>query len=974
MQKNAQMPKNMNKASTNEGFNKPSRNDSLSESFFQRLFELSPNPYLVLKVNSPTFTIEAVNNSYLTATRTVRSDIVGRSLFEVFPDNPSDPSATGVSDLHISLDRVIQNKTEDVMGIQKYDIPRRDCEDGFEVKYWTPVNTPVFDETGTVTHILHRVEDVTEFVLMREHSFQEAEKIQAKTERIEAEVLRNSQELKVSNRNLKVANQKLKIRERELEQLNERLQKSDQVKTAFFSNISHEFRTPLTLILGPIEDALYDSAAFPENRERMEIAYRNVLRLLKLVNNLLDFMRIEAGRGQVTYQATDLSRLTAELASMFRSATTKAELTLTIDCPPLPEAIYVDQDMWEKIVLNLISNAFKHTFEGEITVRQSWKHDHVELIVQDTGVGIPNEQLSSIFERFHRVPNARSRTFEGSGIGLALVYELVKLHQGSIDVGSKMNQGTIFRICIPSGKNHLPADQIVVTEDGALSSLKIQPFVEEALWWLPHEARDPAKPIIIDKTAWTKPNGDIVRVLLVDDNADMRNYISRLLEPYCQFKAVSDGKLALQSARQNPPDLILSDIMMPNMDGFTFLSTLRRDTILRTVPVILISARAGEEARIEGLQAGADDYLVKPFNGRELQARVKANLNLELQQARLAAEEAKKESEEKFRLIFNQAAAGIAQTDLSGRFLLVNQRYCDIVGRTFKDLMQLHIQDITHPDDLEVNQSLFEQAVQTGEACKVENRYICPNGSSVWVLNHVSLIMGPTGHSEGMLAVCQDITELKKAQDELKAYAIKLERSNKDLEHFAVIASHDLQEPLRKVMMFSDHLRSVSKALLNEEALDDIERMQRATTRMQALIDDLLELSRVTRRGKPFQRVNLSDVITDILADLHLQNKEAQERIQVGNMMAIDADPGQMRQLLENLISNAMKFHSDSLLSLIQVSAEPFNTIIARLLLRITGLVSKKSIKVKFLRFLADCTVKVLILATGLGFQLFKRL
>ncbi len=241
----------------------------------------------------------------------------------------------------------------------------------------------------------------------------------------------------------------------------EALAELDRAKTVFFSNVSHEFRTPITLLLGPLEDLLKQPGGSPaRNHELIEVAHRNGLRLQKLVNTLLDFSRIEAGRVQAAYQRTDVCSLTADLSSNFRSAVEKAGIKFTIDCPPVGKPVYLDRDMWEKIVLNLLSNAFKFTFAGTISVATKDAGDHLEFSVTDTGTGIPAEELPRIFERFHRVEGSRGRTFEGTGIGLALVSELVKLHGGSITVQSEVDQGTTFLVSIPFGTAHLPADKI----------------------------------------------------------------------------------------------------------------------------------------------------------------------------------------------------------------------------------------------------------------------------------------------------------------------------------------------------------------------------------------------------------------------------------------------------------------------------------------------------------------------------------
>jgi signal transduction histidine kinase len=419
----------------------------------------------------------------------------------------------------------------------------------------------------------------------------------------------------------------------------EALAELDRAKTAFFSNVSHEFRTPLTLMLGPVEDLLVRSHTdlSPAAAGQLEVVSRNGLRLLRLVNTLLDFSRIEAGRVRARYEATDLSAFTVELASVFRAAVERAGLRLVVDCPPLPDPVFVDRDMWEKIVLNLLSNAFKFTFEGEVAVSLRAEGVHAELRVRDTGTGVPPEQVPRLFERFHRVENARGRTHEGSGIGLALVQELVKLHGGSISAESEVGRGTTFTVRVPLGTAHLPADQI---GGGRALDSRVTgagPFVEEALRWLPETggagaaselpSRYEAVPVPVPQGE--HPAGDPrPRVLVADDNADMRQYIVRLLGERHRVEAVPDGEAALSAARERPPDLVLTDVMMPRRDGFGLLQALRADPATRETPVIMLSARAGEESRVEGMEAGADDYLIKPFSARELLARVGAHLQM----------------------------------------------------------------------------------------------------------------------------------------------------------------------------------------------------------------------------------------------------------------------------------------------------------------------------------------------------------
>ncbi len=456
----------------------------------------------------------------------------------------------------------------------------------------------------------------------------------------------------------------------------EALAEIDRAKTLFFTNVSHEFRTPLTLMLSPLEELsiTLDQRLQPDEREQLNLVQRNGLRLQKLVNTLLDFSRIEAGRIQAVYEPTDLATYTTELASAFRSLIEQAGMSLIVDCPPLPEAIYVDRQMWEKIVLNLLSNAFKFTLNGSIAVKMTWEKSQVKLSIVDTGVGISPADLPNLFKRFHRVENSQGRSFEGSGIGLSLVQELVKLHGGTIDVTSVVGQGSCFTVSIPTGFSHLPKEQIGATRTMSSTALGVMSYVEEAQRWLPEESSE-FSILSFELEENSESNNEAnnsklffnsklktqnSKLLLADDNADMRDYIQRLLSSTYTVETVADGMAALSYVQKNPPDLVLSDVMMPKMDGFELLRQLRSEAKTKEIPIILLSARAGEEARIEGLEAGADDYLIKPFSARELLARIEATLKLsklrqealqQEQKLRTASEIAQQRAEAAFRRI-----------------------------------------------------------------------------------------------------------------------------------------------------------------------------------------------------------------------------------------------------------------------------------------------------------------------------------
>jgi PAS domain S-box-containing protein len=415
----------------------------------------------------------------------------------------------------------------------------------------------------------------------------------------------------------------------------EALAEIDRAKTVFFSNVSHEFRTPLTLILGPTEEML--SGALGETTElqraHLSTLRANAVRLQKLVNTLLDFARVEAGRIEANYEPVDLGLVTRELASTFCSAVHRAGVLFVVNCPSLDETVYVDRDMWEKIVFNLASNALKFTIKGAIEVSVRSADSTVVFAVRDTGVGIPEAELPRLFERFHRVQSAGARTQEGSGIGLALVQELVKLHGGTLQVESELGKGTTFTVFMPKGSAHLPKDRLGASRHLSSTALGAAPFIEEALRWLPDDDQRQTAPRLIAASDVTSTpissSPGTERIVIADDNLDMRNYLRRLLELHWNVETVENGSQALAAAAEHPPpDLIIADVMMPGLNGFELLQELRADVRIQTIPVILLSAHAGEEAYIEGMNAGADDYIVKPFGARELLARVKARLEI----------------------------------------------------------------------------------------------------------------------------------------------------------------------------------------------------------------------------------------------------------------------------------------------------------------------------------------------------------
>jgi signal transduction histidine kinase/CheY-like chemotaxis protein len=593
----------------------------------------------------------------------------------------------------------------------------------------------------------------------------------------------------------------------------EALAEIDRAKTEFFSNVSHEFRTPLTLMLGPLQDTLARSQGLPPtDRAQLETVHRNSLRLLKLVNTLLDFSRIEAGRVQAVYEPTDLASLTRELAGVFRAAVENAGLTLTVDCPPLAEPVYVDREMWEKIVLNLVSNAFKFTFEGGIEVSLGTGAGQATLVVRDTGTGIPAEEMPRLFERFHRVGGAQGRTHEGSGIGLALVQELVRLHGGAVTVDSAVGRGSTFTVMIPLGRGHLPAERIGTARTHASTALGAAPFVEEALRWLPGSAA--AESVIRDIEVAVPAREDPqerARIVFADDNADMRDYVRRLLAPRYEVETVEDGEAALDAVGRHKPDLVLSDVMMPRLDGIGLLARLRADPETGTLPVILLSARAGEESRVEGMQAGADDYLIKPFSARELIARIEAHVRM----ARIRREAARsiEASEERFRAFVTTSFDVVYRMSPDWREMR-HLRGKDFIPDT-EGPRTGWLATYIHPDDQAQVMAAIEDAIRAKSVFELEHRVIRVDGTLGWTHSRAVPMLGGDGEIVEWFGAARDITDRKQAEETQILLVNELNHRVKNtLASVQAIVQHTLRSarnPAEFVESFGGRIQSLAR-------------------------------------------------------------------------------------------------------------------------------------------------------------------
>ncbi|GAB4001982.1 hypothetical protein GCM10028807_59490 [Spirosoma daeguense] len=719
----------------------------------------------------------------------------------------------------------------------------------------------------------------------------------------------------------------------------------DQAKTAFFSNISHEFRTPLTLMLGPLEELLYDeNIRQSDHKESIKTTHRNAKRLLKLVNNLLDFSRIEANRVQAQFRPVDLVGLTTDLASSFRSLIEKAGLQFIVDCQSLPSAVYADAEMWEKIVLNLLSNAFKYTLKGSIRIELKAQQDQAILRVSDTGVGIPANELPHMFERFHRVENSGGRTHEGSGIGLSLVNELIQLHKGSIRVGSVEGEGTTFTVSMPLGNTHITTPLYSINEQKERNNALADAFLMEAQSMLPNDERFSAEGEIVPESVFVSESSKETSVLIVDDNNDMRAYLGRLLEPHFIVRDAINGVDALQKIAQNHPDLILSDIMMPVMDGKELLKQVKASPDTARIPLIFLSARAGQESRIDGLEAGADDYLVKPFSAQELLTKVRTQVVL-----------AKSRHYEETRLRNLVQQAPVAMLLVKGEALtieLINQAFLDLIDKQADILGQPLLTIIP---ELE-RQNVVEQCIdvlKTGESYQSTAVEIPVRRNGHLENGYFNVFYTPYYEGDmrtGVLQVVTDVTEqvlaskrTEESENRYRQLATELDlrveqrtksleeanadllRSNKNLEQFAYVASHDLQEPLRKIQSFSTIMQEQYGTMLPEEGNDYLRRMQVAGSRMSTLIKDLLAYSRISTRQAPVAPVPLSLVLENVTQNLSMMVDETQAEITIGSLPVVQGDRLQLEQLFQNLLSNALKFRRPDAYPQIQVTTYQLN-------------------------------------------------
>lgn len=832
---------------------------------FKRLFESAPGLFLVL---TPDLRIAAVSEAYLRATMTRRDEILGRHLFDVFPDNPDDPAATGVSNLKASLDRVLRYLTPDTMAFQKYDIRRPASEGGgFEERWWSPVNTPVLDDAGRLLYVIHRVEDVTEFVRVRKLGQEQ----QKRAHELESELYQRAQELHAKNK---------------------KLGESERLKDEFIASASHELRTPLTLIFAPLESLLSGMCgSLPDPvRRPLETIHNNATRLLHLVNSLLDFAKAEARRTVVRREPTDVVELTRAILADFDGTLRQKGLAADLETAPPKIHVEVDRYLFERILFNLLSNAVKFTSRGGIHVSLARDADRLRLRVRDTGTGIAREDLPNLFQKFRQLEGSSTRRFEGTGLGLALVQEFALLLGGSVWVESRLGEGSTFTV------------EILAPPAAGGDADRPQPVL------LAKYAAEPPPP---------PASADLPRVLIAEDNLELASYVAGSLAPIAQTRTAADGEEALEIVRTWRPDLVLSDVMMPRLDGFALCRAIKADPETAFVPVILLTALTHREALLQGWECGADEYLFKPFHPQEMLTRVQSMLATS-KHLKLLSKQNEIEAARRRAQILAEAGA-LLESSLDAEATLRNLAKIGVRG----------VADLAIVEFREEEEPIRHVAVARRDGDVEFHTYPGDrrDGSKPAGFEFtVDIPLRSRGAGEGSLTLCWKTAPDPDADRMLwsdlgKRGSMALEnahlyqqarRTARLREQFLAIASHELKTPLTGLRLeLEGLLRAIRKkdapAVLTGDAIDMIEHAEKQSRRLARLVNDLLDISRLTagRLKLVPETLDLSELARDVARTFP---EELRIDVQAPDSVLGSWDRLRLEQVVSNLLSNAAKF------------------------------------------------------------------
>ncbi|AFR96575.2 hypothetical protein C343_04702 [Cryptococcus neoformans C23] len=755
----------------------------------------------------------------------------------------------------------------------------------------------------------------------------------------------------------------------------------DRAKSLLFSNVSHELRTPLTLISGPIEDLLMETKDGPK-KEMLLMARRNLRRLSRLVSTLMDVSRLEAGRLRGTFRPVNLGIMTRDLALLFKATIEKAKLKYIIEVDTSPENVFVDPEHWEKIVFNLIGNAMKYTMTGFVKIELYYSSGQAILTVQDSGVGIPRSDIHLIGERFHRVQSV-SRSHEGTGIGLSLTKELISLHGGTLEIESFTEEesidgshGSTFRVKIPIGSDHLPFEAIDTGRMPNMPQLTYgQGLVDEAMQWVrdretgsvvssdesssaltgDSSGMGNAKPIDPNTLYFQKE--DVI--MLVEDSADTRRYMKSIFSQYCQVVEARDGQEALELCQKSVPDLIISDVMMPHLNGFELLVALKRSKDLKMVPVIMLTARGADESKVDGIMAGAEDYLAKPFSAREIVAR--AHMQLQLGKKRRHLEEAFEERTAELRALAEFSPVGIFRADQNGNITFANSAWYKVSGYPMNEPIVDWVDVIIAPHEREAARAFWKEALTSPEKSLMGDwEYANGRWITVTIIRLDAISNGSVG-LKGLLGCVTDITERKVHEESQRRQVIEAEQRRLDAEEakrqqelLIDITSHEIRNPISSVMQCSSLVKTnllslqeqlhiamanhtafiPTRQLMNniEEDLEALESIYQCGLTQERISNDVLSLGRIQ-----LDMLQMFDVEFDLSKEAQniisiFQNEARMKRISLSlktgdnnkklGIRYVKADLVRLNQITTNLLSNAIRFTATSSIRHIEVRTD----------------------------------------------------
>ncbi|GAA5932140.1 uncharacterized protein JCM15063_001133 [Sporobolomyces koalae] len=772
----------------------------------------------------------------------------------------------------------------------------------------------------------------------------------------------------------------------------EELLSLDRAKSSFFSSVSHDLRTPLTLILSPLGDLLEPAQRrllHPNHAEKLVLVQKSATRLLNMVNKLLDFSSVENGRMSFRFTPVRIGNLTRELASLFVDAMEKAGIDYTLECDEDPadaQPIYLSPDLWEKIMMNILGNALKYTQRGSIAVKLKSTRGEAVLSVKDSGVGIPRDELGNIFERFHRVQSSSRATAMSTGIGLALTLELVKLIGGQLEVESELGVGSIFTVRLSRGYSHLPIEQVdhQSSESITYSAGRNLSVVEEAAGWrldtladspsatpsaaTPSAALSRPPPSASSQHSGSGSGEDYLgsedvlslknrTIVLVDDSRDLRNYMSSLLSTQFTVVPFSSPIDALEYIKTAPPSLLVTDSMMPGMSGMELTREIRSDPRVSLLPIIMVSAQAGSEAKAEALEGGLDDYLVKPFPPRELVARARIHVQLGLMRVELEkrveertralieSESRNRALAERYSTLSTVSPVGIVQISQERDLVYANPAWFDISGHNPDAPLSAWKEDVV-AEHLPKLDRLWKSVVEDGQAVDVPDRqFLFKSGKWAQLEIRASTEVGLPA---GWVGALTDITQQKKIEElhirTVEERMREVEENRRQMEDFLDFSSHENRNPLsgvwqnaevvsaslEKYVELLDDLRdghlppSEELEALHDEMVENTDAMESillCTAHQGRIADDILNVSKLnmgllTINLVPFELVPRMIEVKRMF-EAECSQKQIDLRLLAGKSVNelgsqwISADPARLHQILLNFLSNSIKYTTD---------------------------------------------------------------